>query len=123
MYSALAIIVLILHALFIVWIIFGALVTRRRPVLRLLHIASLVWGIITELTLWPCPLTLLENWLELKAGVGPYSGGFLLHYLDKLVYPDVSSTLLTTIGVIVCVFNLAIYVWVFVQLRRTANSP
>jgi len=30
-------------------------------------------------------LTLLENWLEGKAGIQPYEGGFLLHYLDKLV--------------------------------------
>jgi hypothetical protein len=110
-YSTLAILVLILHALFILWIILGALITRHRPLLRLLHIASLIWGIITELTLWPCPLTLLENWLEAKAGVQPYNGGFLLHYLDKLVYPDISTTLLTIAGVFVCALNLAIYVW------------
>ncbi len=42
--------------------------------------ASLVWGILTELLPWPCPLTLLENWLEARAGVEPYEGGFLLHY-------------------------------------------
>jgi len=109
MYSALAILVLVLHALFILWIIFGALITHHRPILRLLHIASLIWGIIMELTLWPCPLTLLENWLESQAGVQPYSGGFLLHYLDKLVYPDMSPILLTIVGVIVCVLNLGIY--------------
>jgi len=43
-YSALTILVLILHALFILWGVFGALVTRSRPVLRWLHIDSLVWG-------------------------------------------------------------------------------
>jgi hypothetical protein len=35
--------------------------------------------------------------------------GFLLHYLDKLVYPDVSSTMLTTAAVIICSLNLAFY--------------
>ena len=118
MYSTLAAVVLILHALFILWIIFGALLTRDRPVLRVLHIASLIWGILTELILWPCPLTVLENWLESQAGVEPYNGGFLLHYLDKLVYPDVSPMLLTIIGVLVCVANLAIYLWIFVAGRR-----
>ena len=58
---------------------------------------------------WPCPLTVLENWLEAKAGVEPYQGGFLLHYLDKLVYPDISATVLTVGGVLVCVLNLALY--------------
>ena len=111
LYSALATIVLFLHALFIFWVVFGALVTRSRPVLRWLHIASLVWGILTELLPWPCPLTVLENWLEAKAGVEPYQGGFLLHYLDKLVYPDVSVTVLMVAGVFICALNLAFHGW------------
>ena len=106
-YSGLAVFVLCLHALFILWVIFGAVLTCSRPLLRWLHIVSLMWGILTELLLWPCPLTTLENWLETKAGIEPYQGGFLLHYLDKLVYPDVSATFLTIAGVLVCAFNLA----------------
>src|SRR6202521_6296841 len=105
LYSALAAAVLFLHALFILWVVFGALLTRSRPILRWLHIASLIWGIVTELLPWPCPLTLLENWWEQKAGVEPYQGGFLLHYLDKLVYPDISATTLTGAGVVVCAFK------------------
>jgi uncharacterized protein DUF2784 len=108
-YSALAVSVLFLHALFILWVVFGALLTRSRPILRWLHIGSLVWGILTELLPWPCPLTLLENCLEGKAGVEPAQGGFLLHYLDKLVYPDISSGLLTTVAVIICTLNLVFY--------------
>jgi Protein of Unknown function (DUF2784) len=107
-YRALAILVLSLHGLFILWVIFGALLTRTRPVLRWLHVVSLVWGILTELFL-PCPLTLLENWFESRAGVEPYQDGFLLHYLDQLVYPDISATVLTVAGVLVCALNLAFY--------------
>ncbi len=110
-YSALAISVLFLHALFILWVVFGALLTRSRPILRWLHIASLIWGILTEVLPWPCPLTLLENGLEGKAGVEPAQGGFLLHYLDRLVYPDISSAVLTIAAVIVCGVNLAFYGW------------
>ena len=50
---------------------------------------------------------MLENWLEARAGVQPYQGGFLLHYLDKVVYPDISGSVLTVAGV--CVLNLALY--------------
>lgn len=107
-YISLAVTVLIVHALFIVWVVFGVLLTRSRPFLRWLHIASLLWGIFTELLL-PCPLTLLENWLELKAGVEPYQGGFLLHYLDLLVYPDIPPSILVVGGVLVCAFNLVLY--------------
>jgi len=115
LYCSVAILVLFLHALFILWVVFGALVTRSRPVLRWLHIASLVWGVLTELLPWPCPLTVLENWLEAKAGAQPYQGGFLLHSLDKLVYPDISATILRVAGAIICALNLAFYgrqIWI-----------
>jgi len=108
-YGMLAVATLLLHGLFILWVIFGALLTRSRPLLRWFHIASLVWGILTELLPWPCPLTLLENWFETKARVEPYRSGFLLHYLDKLVYPDISATLLTVVGVLVCSVNVLLY--------------
>jgi hypothetical protein len=108
-YGMLAVSTLLLHGVFILWVIFGALLTRSRPLLRWFHIASLVWGILTELLPWPCPLTLLENWFETKARVEPYRSGFLLHYLDKLVYPDISATLLTVVGVLVCSVNVLLY--------------
>ena len=54
---------------------------------------------------------MLENWLEAKAGVQPYQGGFLLYYMDKLVYPDISATVLSVAGVLVCALNLALYGW------------
>jgi hypothetical protein len=109
-YSVLATSVLFLHALFILWVVFGAFLTRSRPILRWLHIASLVWGILTEVLSWPCPLTLLEDWLERRAGIEPYQDGFLLHYLDRLVYPNISANVLTTVAVAVCVLSLAFHV-------------
>jgi hypothetical protein len=108
-YLALATGVLLVHALFVVWVIAGAVFTRSRPALTWLHIASLLWGIFVEVFPGSCPLTSLENWLESRAGIQPYQGGFLLHYLDALVYPDISTTALTIAGVAVCVLNLAIY--------------
>ena len=118
-YTGLAVSVLLIHVLFILWVVFGAFLTRSRPVLRCLHIVSLVWGILAELLPWPCPLTILENWLEGKAGIEPYQGGFLLHYLDKLVYPNIPPVALTIAGALVCVVNLAFYgrrLWLARQL-------
>lgn len=60
------------------------------------------------------PLTLLENWLELKANVQTYEGTFLLHYLDKLVYRDVFPTLLAVVAVAFCSWILAVYMGVLV---------
>ena len=121
-FTALAAGVLFLHAIFIFWVVFGAFFTRSRPVLRWLHIVSLVWGILTELAPWPCPLTTMEDWLEKQAGVQPYQGGFLLHYLDAFVYPSVSSTVLAIAGVTVCVLNLGIYARRFRKARSRRIS-
>ena len=84
--------------------------THRRPLLRWLHLASLVWAIAVEILPWACPLTAVENWLQVHAGGATYEGGFLFHYLDVLVYPDVPPGLLTACGVAVCLFNLGIYI-------------
>jgi hypothetical protein len=108
-YSRIAIFVLLVHALFILWVIFGAFLTRSRPVLRWLHIGSLVWGMLTGVFYYACPLTLLENWLEQRAGIEPYQGGFVLHYLDKLVYPDLPNWALTSAAVVVCTLNFTYY--------------
>jgi Protein of Unknown function (DUF2784) len=120
-YSALAVAVLALHALSIVWVIFGAFLTRKRPLLRWLHIVSLMWGILIQLLPWTCSLTYLEDWFENRAGIRPYEGGFLLHYLDKLIYPDVSIMVLVVIGTLICAGNLFYYgqrAWI--RYRRLA---
>ena len=50
----------------------------------------------------PCPLTVLESWLERNAGVEPEQGGFLLDYLDKLVYPNIPQPAYRCGGNCVC---------------------
>lgn len=123
-FSVLATLTVFVHALFILWVIFGAFVARSRPFLRRLHIASLLWAVLTEVLPWPCPLTLAENWLEQKAGIEPYQSGFLLHYLDKLVYPDVPARVLTIVGVTVCVLNLGFYARLMWRgSRANVNRP
>jgi hypothetical protein len=109
-YHALAVAVLALHLLFVVWVIGGVLLTRGRRVLRWLHIISLVYSILIEALPWPpCPLTLLETWLEARAGITPYHGSFLVHYLDAIVYPNVPDSWLIAGAVAVCGFNLGVY--------------
>jgi hypothetical protein len=101
---------LVLHLVFILWVAFGALFTRRHPLLRWFHIASLIYSILLEILDWSCPLTPMENWLRLHAGTPTYQGGFLLHYLDAFVYPDVAPLFLILCAVAVCLFNLGVYV-------------
>lgn len=121
-YSALASGVLILHLAFILWVILGAFLTRSRPIVRYLHLASLIWALLIEIFPWSCPLTELENWLEMRAGVAPYRGGFLLHYLDALVYPDISVSWLAAAGILVCLINGLWYAYWFSKLKKRSHQ-
>jgi hypothetical protein len=102
--------VLILHLLWLLFVVFGAVLTRHRLWLGRIHIAALLWGVAVELGPWPCPLTALEQHLRSAAGMDAYSEPFLIYYLDRLVYPDIPPALLAAGGVIVCLVNLGVYV-------------
>jgi hypothetical protein len=108
-YLAMADGVLIVHLAFIAWVIFGTFFTRGRPRLALVHVITIVYGIVVETTALVCPLTLAENWCEARSGILPYHGPFLLHCLDTTVYPHVPVALLVTVAVAVCLLNLGIY--------------
>ena len=109
--EVLASLVLAIHLGWILWVVFGAFWTHGRPFLSALHILSLMWGIVVELSPLPCPLTTAEQFLEKRAGVGTYRGAFLPHFLDRLVYPDLPEAVLATTGVAVCGVNLVAYFW------------
>jgi hypothetical protein len=102
--------VLFLHLLWCVWVLLGWTVTRRRPLLRTLHIASLLYAIVVESVPWlPCPLTVAETWLEGRAGIEPARGPFLVRVLDAVVYPDLPEWLVVGGAVLVCVAILWVY--------------
>jgi Protein of Unknown function (DUF2784) len=109
-WGTLATLVLTTHLIWIFWVIFGWLVARNRPVLRWFHFGSLTYGIFIEVAPWPCPLTLLEQWLESRAGFAVYREPFLVHYLEAAVYPDVPERVLVAVAVAVCLLNLCLHV-------------
>lgn len=114
---ALAMTVLVAHLAFILWVIFGALLTRGRRWLAWAHGTCVVYGLFIELVPWPCPLTLAENWFELQADKVPYNGPFLLHYLDAIVYPQIAPQILIGGAAVVLVVNAVVY-W-----RRIRRAP
>jgi hypothetical protein len=102
--------VLLLHMLWCGWVLLGWALTRCRPLLRRLHIASLIYAIVIELVPWPpCPLTVAETWLETRAGIEPTHRPFLVRVLDAVVYPDVPEWLVVGCAVLVCVTILSVY--------------
>lgn len=77
----------LLHALFIAFVVLGGFLALRWPAVAYLHLPCLLWGIAIELGGFICPLTPLENQWRLAAGAGGYSGGFIDHYIMPLIYP------------------------------------
>lgn len=107
---AAAVAVLGLHLLFNAWYVFGAALTSGRPRLEILHLLSLVYGVIAENASFPCPLTLLEKFCQAHAGIVPYRETFEMHYLRALVAPHFPNWLLSWGAVGVLAVNVAIYV-------------
>ena len=120
----LAILVVAIHAAWLLLVIFGALWTRGRPFWSAAHILALAWGILVEVGPWPCPLTLAESYLETRAGAAAYQASPLLRVLDNIVYPNLPGWIVVGAGVAVCIFNLGLFgarVWRSYSRRREAQ--
>lgn len=90
-----AALILTFHLAWLALVIFGAFWTCHRPVWSAIHILALLWGIVVEVSPWPCPLTLAEQYFESRAGWSEYHSSFLLHYLDAIVYPNLPGWIVT----------------------------
>jgi len=108
MYEILADIVVATHFLWILFLIFGAIPGRRIRWVRILHICSLIFSVLLQLNNWICPLTHLEVWLRAKSG-WTYSGGFIQHYIEKLVYLEAPRWTIFAGTVMVIMVTIWIY--------------
>ncbi|MEI7639372.1 MAG: DUF2784 domain-containing protein [Syntrophus sp. (in: bacteria)] len=112
-FSLLADLAVIIHFLFILFVIFGGLLVLYKRSWALLHIPAAVWGALVEFTGWICPLTPLENWLRLQGGEPVYTSGFIERYVVSLIYPSLltrSQQIFLGLGVII--INAVIYGWI-----------
>lgn len=88
--------VLLLHALFVVFVAVGLLLIVcgtvlgwswiRNPWFRMAHLLAIA---VVVLQAWfgvLCPLTTLETWLRHRAGDAPYAASFVAHWLEALLY-------------------------------------
>jgi hypothetical protein len=86
-YRLLADAVLVLHLLFIGFVIFGGLIAPRFARVALIRIPAAFWGAYIELSGSPCPLTTLENAFSRAAADSGYTGSFIERYLIPVIYP------------------------------------
>ena len=112
-------IILIIHFLFILFVLFGALLFFVAKKMVFIHIPAIIWGFYIELTHSICPLTYLENWFLHKANLTTYSEGFIQNYLVPIVYPmNLTKDLQIFLGIGLIVINIVIYAFIFGKLKK-----
>ncbi len=109
-YRLLADITVIIHLLFVAFVVAGGLLVFKWKRVIWLHIPAAIWGVLIEFFGWICPLTPLENWLRHQGGAAGYQSGFIEHYILPVLYPTaLTPTLQIILGLFVIVVNLAVY--------------
>ena len=67
--------VLVVHLLFIGFVVGGVFLAWRWPRVIWVHLPAMVYGALIEFIGFTCPLTPLQNYLRRRAGEAGYSGG------------------------------------------------
>ncbi len=114
--------ILFTHVLFVAFVVFGlALILLggllrwrwvRNPWFRLAHLCAI--GIVV-LESWVgifCPLTEWEAELRQRAGEAAYSGSFIAHWLDTILYYRAPSWVFTVIYTVFGALVVASWHWV-----------
>jgi hypothetical protein len=118
--------ILLLHVLFVVFIVLGLLLIFagnalswqwvRNPWFRLLHLIAIAVVVIQSWLLVICPLTIFEMALRERAGDAAYAGTFISHWLETLLYyrapPWVFIVCYTLFG------GIVIFSWFYVRPRH-----
>ena len=106
--------VVVVHALFIIFVLSGGLIVLKWHQVMWIHIPCALWGAAIEFFGWVCPLTYLEIYLREIGNANSYENSFIQHYLLPVIYPSgLTTDIQFLLGVIVIVINLIIYfiVW------------
>lgn len=118
-YRALADLAVLFHFLFVIFVAVGGLLVLRWPRAAWVHVPAALWGVLVELTGWPCPLTPLENAFRTRGGLAGYEGGFIEHHLLPIIYPaGLDRHAQVMLGGAAFVVNVAVYWLVLRKLRR-----
>ncbi|HWP84711.1 MAG TPA: DUF2784 domain-containing protein [Terriglobia bacterium] len=110
-YEVAANLVAILHFAFLAFVVFGVALGRRSRIWRAVHIAAMLYGVAIEVFYWICPLTSLEQYLRQQAGRGSYEEPFIAHYLNKIIYLEVSQGALIIAALAVLGLNGGYYLY------------
>jgi hypothetical protein len=109
-YRVLADLVLVVHFLFVAFVVLGALLVLRWRGLAWVHVPVALYGAIIEFAGFVCPLTPLEVSLRQRGGEAGYTGGFVERYVTAALYPEgLTREAQWVLGALVLLINGVIY--------------
>jgi hypothetical protein len=109
-YSISADIIVFLHLLWIIFLIFGAFPGRRYKLVKIAHIGGVIFAVFIQVFGWYCPLTHLEAWLRTMHDPSQsYSGSFIIHYIEKLVYIGISPKIILLLTALIALMSVYVY--------------
>jgi len=131
LYKILADLVVLLHFAWILFILWGFILlvcssisvyvlpaakNRLRTffdrwVFRTIHLSGIVYVAILTVLGKYCPLTILENKLREQYNTElAYPGSFVVHYIEKIVYPEANFLLFVIPTIIIAVFTVLMFI-------------
>lgn len=109
-YRILADVVVLTHFFWILFLFIGGFWGIKNKSVKIFHISGLVFAFFIQIFDWYCPLTHLEVWLRSKHEPAlTYSGSFIIHYVEKIVYIELSRYLVLAFTLFLCGFNAWFY--------------
>jgi len=77
---------------------------------RIFHIAGLLFAVLLQVFGWYCPLTYVEIWLREKHDPSiTYKGSFIIHYVEKLVYIELTREMIVVLTLLLVSVSAYIY--------------
>lgn len=122
MYQILTEFAIVVHLLFILFVIAGGFIAYKKRWLTVIHLGSLAWAVFAEIS--PgiiCPLTAFENHFASRAGISTYKEDFIARYLVPVIYQEnVAVPVQYVLTVLVIVLNVIAYreFWKAKKLRN-----
>jgi len=109
-YRLLADFLVLIHAAFVLYALFGGLLVLKWRWTMGLHLPAAFWAAVVEFAGATCPLTAWENALREQARASVYQTGFVEHYILPILYPEaLNADIQIMLGVIVLIVNAGVY--------------
>lgn len=119
-YKILADLLVLIHFFWILFLVFGLCLGIRYWIAKVLHLIGLAFAFVIQIFDWSCPLTYLEVWLRARHDPAlAYRGSFIVHYIEKIVYIQLSRLLIIILTTIL--FGLTLWVY-FGQRQRMRDK-